>query len=312
MNLWLSSQISQDEKNDILSKHRHIYDGYKTMNPEVSNTQPLYVQDFAKDKGGMVVNNKGNVKSYTNFGINEQVESKEVCDECGAMEMSEGQQTCNECGGMMTEGECSECGWKGDDLMEFDELEENIYDIEDLNPEEGFDYLEPKGSNKIDTFKLRKEQGTNYDEIEPAYDFESDGPGDVYPVAEEDDFEMYEPMESAWADDLDEVDVSGSQGVYSDMDPAYDFDSDGPGSAGPYQRSSYNEDEELEDEEELDEFWQGAAAAGLTAAAVPIGTAIGNKIGGWISGESVDEDLMEGANFDRLKITNMMNRMNIL
>lgn len=72
MKLWSLGQISVDEKADILGKHRHLYDGYRTMHPEVSNSQPLYVQDFANDKGGLVVNNKGEVKPYTNFGINEQ------------------------------------------------------------------------------------------------------------------------------------------------------------------------------------------------------------------------------------------------
>lgn len=280
MNYYALGQISPQEKNDILSKHRHLYNGYKSMYPDVSSTQPLYVQDFANDKDGIVVNNKGEVKKYTNVGINEQVESKEVCDECGAMEMSEGSTTCNECGGMMMEGECMECGWNGGQVMEYEDMDEDIYDIEDLNPEEGFDYVEPKASNKIDTFKLRKEQGTNYDYIEPAYDFESHGPGGVYPVAEEDDIKQYEPMESAWAEDLDEVDVSGSQGIYSDMDPAYDFDSGGPGIAGPYQRFSYNE-EELD--EEMEEDW-----------------------------DEVDEDIHESFINQKNRINEMMYRMKII
>lgn len=284
MNFYALGQLSPEEKNDILSKHKHLYNGYRSMYPDVSNTQPLYVQDFANDKDGLVVNNKGEVKKYTNVGINEQVESKEVCDECGAMEMSESSTTCNECGGMMMEGECMECGWKGGQVMEYEDMEEDIYDIEDLNPEEGFDYVEPKGSNRIDTFKLRKEQGTNYDYIEPAYDFESDGPGDVYPVAEEEDIEEYEPMESAWSDDLDEVDISGSQGIYSDMEPPYDFDSEGPGKAGPYQRSSYNE-EDMEEEwnEELEEGW-----------------------------DEVDEDIHESFIAQKNKINEMMQRMKII
>ena len=310
MNLWSINQISSDEKNDILSKHRHIYDGYKTMNPEVSNIQPLYVQDFAGDKEGMVINNKGNVKTYTNFGINEQVESKEVCDECGAMEMSESKETCEQCGSMMTEGECSECGWKGGNVMEYEEFDEDIYDIEDINPEEGFDYIEPKGSNKIDTFKLRKEQGTNYDEIEPAYDFESDGPGDVYPVAEEDEFELYEPMESAWSEELDEVDVSGSQGIYSDMKPAYDFDSDGPGKAGPYQRSSYSESEI--EEEEIDEI---VGAIGRMAVPIAVNYTMSKLNDEEIEEEieeEVEEEMREHFRAEKSTILEMMNRMKIL
>ena len=86
------------------------------------------------------------------------------------------------------------------------------------------------------------------DDVEPAYDFESNGPDSVYPVNE------YEKMESAWADELDEVDISGSQGIYSSMDRAYDFDSEGPGKAGPYQEFSYEsvEDEDDDDDEFMD------------------------------------------------------------
>jgi predicted RNA-binding Zn-ribbon protein involved in translation (DUF1610 family) len=275
-------QLSATEKSDILNQHKSVYNGYQTMQPQVSNTQPLTVYDFAGDKDGMVVNNKGEVKKYTNMGINEQVEeSKEVCDECGAMEMSESE--CSECGGMMYEGECSECGWKGQMDEETGHLDD-IYKVKDLNLSHGdFDYVEG-GGNDYGTFEgmhkgLYKEQDEfvnyvdnfedpdneddgfedletgeeideqggnvndmNVSDVESAYDFESNGPmagGDVYPVNEDGECEeCWEPMESAWADEIDEVDVSGSQGVYGDMDPAFDFDSEGPGKAGPYQEFS--------------------------------------------------------------------------
>jgi hypothetical protein len=178
---------------------------------------------------------------------------------------------------MMTEGMCTECNY-GHMEEETGHLDD-IYDEEDLNPTAGFDYIEGS-SNNVDTFKGRNknlykeddvidddgfedeeletdeldEQGGNADDmnvdsVEPAYDFDSNGPGSVYPVNEYDDEEEveYEKMESAWADEeIDEVDVSGSQGIYADMDRAYDFDSEGPGKAGPYQRFSYNEDDEDE------------------------------------------------------------------
>ena len=345
-------QLSSEEKSDILDQHKSVYNGYQTMQPQVSNTQPLTVYDFAGDKDGMVVNNKGEVKKYTNMGINEQVEEKSMCEQCG---------------GQMTEGECMECGYNegeiGEDNSDWDAtlmdgLEEetghldDIYSVKDLNMDSGFDYIEGD-SNDVDTFEgmhknlyredeeedmvdyenddneddgflddqldedqtddkpyekgkfgmkasrarasfeptpkekdildklfgqygddippiviryLRKlprkvftkrlqdlglldtkadvkEQGGNVDDmnvsdVESAYDFESNGPmdgGDSYPVNEYE----YETMESAFADEIDEVDVSGSQGIYGDMDPAYDFDSDGPGKGGPYQEFSY-------------------------------------------------------------------------
>jgi hypothetical protein len=547
-------QLSAAEKSDILDQHKSLYNGYQTMQPQVSNTQPLYVFDSAGDKDGMVVNNKGEVKKYTNMGINEQVKSKEMCEQCG---------------GRMTEGICEQCGpneeieekfnkekfkkrlkdfgrgaksigsaiigiptydhtddetgdWKKDragkdydmysyynkqgaDIEEGEGKLDDIYDEEDLNPSAGFDYIEGS-SNSTDTFEkmhhmkkiksegeyedpdneddgfediqageemdeditddkpyekgprgmkasrarssftptpkeneilnnlfgqygddippiviryLRKlprktllnrlvrvglidkdllqgketidEQGytgggnapdMDISNIKSAYDFVSDGPmagGDVYPTEGEmeeqgpednvryrrrgitldnlityidyektqwdachdfsDEFEyadniissaidnffaetgqdyenddlfdelhdlckdwfgqelilgyyeecggqeegfMFEEMESAFEDEIDEVDVSGSQGIYGEMDPPYDFDSEGPGKAGPYQRSSYNEEEidemEVEDEEEFD----------------------------------IDEDLQESFHNQKNKITEMMSRMKII
>ena len=353
-------QLYASDKQDILNQHNSVYNGYQTMQPEVSNTQPLYVYDDISDKEGFVVNNKGEVKKYTNMGINEQVETKEVCDECGAMIMDG---TCNECGsgymeesvgetcecgGTMYEGMCNECG-SGYMEEETGHLDD-IYHEEDLNPTAGFDYIQGS-SNDVDTFegmhkKLYKEdesdefvnydenmddddfqdyessytedgvddpdneddgyedlnasevtdeieeQGGNVDDMDvsnmmSAYNFDSNGPGDVYPVNEfEGDVKEYEPMESAFADELEEgdiygdpefteTDVSGVQGIYGDMDRAYDFNSDGPGKAGPYQEFSY--ESELDEEEEFKE---------------------------------VDEDLKESFLIQKNKITEMFNRFN--
>ena len=64
--------VSNEERENILNRHKEVYNGYRTLNPNpVENNQPLFVQDFANDKDGMVVNNKGEVKKYTNMGINE-------------------------------------------------------------------------------------------------------------------------------------------------------------------------------------------------------------------------------------------------
>ena len=484
-------QISATEKQDILDQHKSLYNGYQTMQPQVSNTQPLYTYDFAGDKDGLVVNNKGEVKKYTNMGINEQVEEKEMCEQCG---------------GTMKEDVCEQCGSKMEgDVEEGVGKLDDIYDEEDLNPSAGFDYIEGP-SNSVDTFEkmhknlykedkyedddneddavvgsedmqidssemyedetddmpyekgkrgmkasrarasfvptpqeneilnnlfgqygedippiviryLRKlprktllnrlvrvglidkdllkgpetidEQGytgggnapdMDLSNIDPAYDFISDGPmagGDVYPTEgemeeqsreemirfkrrgitynnmlsfidyektqwdmcndfsdefeyadniissaidnffaetgqdsenddifdelhdickdwfgadllsdyydecggreEEEEEEDFMFMESAFADEIDEVDVSGSQGIYGEMDPPYDFDSEGPGKAGPYQRSSYNEDE-MEDEEELE----------------------------------IDEDLQESFHNQKNKIMGMMSRMKVI
>jgi hypothetical protein len=184
-------QLSAAEKSDILDQHKSVYNGYQTMQPQVSNTQPLTVYDFAGDKEGLVVNNKGEVKKYTNMGINEQVETKEVCDDCGAMIMDgmctecnyghmeesylEEGNMCEQCGGTMKEDVCEQCNMEesmgetceqcGGTMKEnvceqcgSGKMEEetghldDIYDEEDLNPSAGFDYIEGS-SNDVDTFE---------------------------------------------------------------------------------------------------------------------------------------------------------------
>jgi len=399
-------QLSPSEKSDILDQHKQIYDGYKTMLPQVSNTQPLYTQDYANDKNGITVNNKGVVKRYTNVGINEQVEeSKEVCDECGAMGMSEEKEMCSECGGMMQEGECSECGWKG----EVGAMEEetghldDIYNEVDLDPNAEFDYV--KGaSNKTNAFHV-KEQAEDYinykdnfedpdneddgfedinasevtDEIEEqgytgggnapdmdlsnidyAYNFQTDGPkkgngpyidkandmdlddskvwdaydfetggatagGDAFPQYEEEMDEEWEQMESAWAEEIDEIDVSGAQGIYGDMEPAFDFDSGGPGKAGPYQRSSWSEgsvdDKKIEhgyEGEDEDAYWEKDLAddeLDLDLTKFNPEDKSWEEISDYTGDDEfsyVDEDIRESVVNQKNKIMEMMNRMKII
>jgi hypothetical protein len=184
-------QLSATEKSDILNQHKSVYNGYQTMQPQVSNTQPLTVYDFAGDKEGLVVNNKGEVKKYTNMGINEQIviddtligkiKLEEVCDDCGAMIMDgmctecnyghmeesylEEGNMCEQCGGTMKENVCEQCG-SGKMEEETGHLDD-IYDEEDLNPTAGFDYIEGP-SNDVDTFEgmhknLYKEQYSDND-----------------------------------------------------------------------------------------------------------------------------------------------------
>jgi hypothetical protein len=242
---------------------------------------------------------------------------------------------CDECGAMMMEGECTECNY-GHMEEETGHLDD-IYDEEDLNPTAGFDYIEGSSNDVDTFEKMHKnlykeqdvedpdneddgyedmnasevtdeieEQGytgggnapdMDLSNIDPAYNFESDGPmagGDVYNTESvddedtnnadyepmtEDDMYAYEPemMESAWAEEMDEIDVSGVQGIYGAMDKAYDFDSDGPGKAGPYQEFSY---ESVEEELEEDVF------------------------------EEVDEDIKESFINQKNKIMEMFNRVN--
>jgi hypothetical protein len=148
--------------------------------------------------------------------------------------------------------------------------------IEDLMGDIEDEELDEQGGNAPDM---------DISNVDSAYDFQSNGPNTGYPVFEDD---TYEPMESAWADDeleegdiygdaeFNEIDVSGVQGVYGDMKKAFDFDSGGPGKAGPYQEFSY--ESELDEEDDDFDF------------------------------EEVDEDLKESFLTQKNKINEMFNR----
>jgi len=62
--------VTKEERENILDKHKTVYDGYVTQYGQ-SNTTPLTVQDLANDKKGITVNNKGEVSEYKNVAINE-------------------------------------------------------------------------------------------------------------------------------------------------------------------------------------------------------------------------------------------------
>lgn len=220
MQIWSTSRISNEEKENILAKHREVYNGYQTMQPQTNNTQPLYVQDFAKDKVGAMVKNDGTVTPYTNYRINES----HVMD------------TCEQCGGNLTEKECMECGWKMEETKEGYKTGklDDIYDEEDLNMSDDFDYVEGGGNDygtfeKMHHMKSIKNEATatsnaplsygkHYNEIDEPYDFKSNGPvGDGGTLRQK---------------SLEEVGFTGG-GNAADFDidyesPAYDFESEGP------------------------------------------------------------------------------------
>ena len=64
-------KMNREEKDNILDQHKQLYDGYSTHYNQESNMTPLWAQDFANDKAGITVNNKGVVSNYKNMGINE-------------------------------------------------------------------------------------------------------------------------------------------------------------------------------------------------------------------------------------------------
>jgi hypothetical protein len=121
--------LSEEEKNTIKDKHRKPYDGYVTRGFNEPKEQILNVEDLALDKGGITVNNKGDVTEYKNTNINQKI--KKVCDECSGLyegdmcECGKGgmyeNETCEQCG-EMKEGETCECGTR----YSMEEIEEGI------------------------------------------------------------------------------------------------------------------------------------------------------------------------------------------
>jgi RNA polymerase subunit RPABC4/transcription elongation factor Spt4 len=135
-------KITKEERENILDKHKTLYDGYAVRQNQ-DNLTPLYVQDLANDKNGITVNNKGEVGKYNNKIYIK--ESKSVCSECGSTMTEDvceqcgsmNEKICEQCGSTMNEDVCEQCG---STMTEY-EMGEGIYDVEDLGGAE-FDYTE--------------------------------------------------------------------------------------------------------------------------------------------------------------------------
>ena len=100
-----------------------------------------------------------------NYGDDDDdlVMEQEACEQCGG-KLTEGectecgnsynsmneedymmeQEACEQCGGKLTEGECTECGMKGS----YSSMEEGIYDEEDLDDDNEFDYVQEESDIK--------------------------------------------------------------------------------------------------------------------------------------------------------------------
>ena len=71
------SIMTDEERQSILKQHATQYDGY-AVKQNTSNLTPLTVYDAAGDKEGITVNNVGNVTTYKNFAINENLGSEKI------------------------------------------------------------------------------------------------------------------------------------------------------------------------------------------------------------------------------------------
>ena len=117
-------KITKEERENILDKHKSLYDGY-SVRDNTPSEQPLHTLDLAGDKGGITLDNHGNVGQYNNKIY--MKESKNVCEQCNT--------------GVMVEGICEQCGYNEN------EVSEDIHDVEDINTEDKFEYTEEEGEH---------------------------------------------------------------------------------------------------------------------------------------------------------------------
>jgi len=173
--------MTNEEKNNILDQHKEIYDGYVTSYAQPEKNQPLYTQDYANDKEGVTVNNKGDVSSYKTMKINEMhadgkstgLFSNEEPKEQGHIspgsqyEPEESFESEEDEGHYVSMGEQLDMIGDGDDDLEhgtfeddedFEELEDKLFNDDDImaltNPDDSDDDFD---LNIIDLFGLEDE-----------------------------------------------------------------------------------------------------------------------------------------------------------
>ena len=128
MNAYFFKMTNEERKN-ILDQHKDLYDGYVTRYNQ-SNEQPLYVQDFANDKAGITVNNKGEVGEYRNMRINEDAHISSALVPEETFEEDNVEEQLDTIGDGENDLEHGTFG-HGDDDFEL-----NLDDLEDLDDEE--------------------------------------------------------------------------------------------------------------------------------------------------------------------------------
>lgn len=183
-------KMSKDEKNNILDQHKNLYDGYVTKYNQESNQTPLYVQDLANDKMGITLDNKGNVKNYTNFRVNESPLDR-IAD--GSRDLKNG-------------------------TVDFDSVEEtnleNAEMMHDVYPSPNEDESEfVTYGNFADEMQSNKNQ-YEYD-IDELGDYSSEDISEMY----EDEDESYEEVDLP----LDEMDEDDLPDVLSDITESLDM-----------------------------------------------------------------------------------------
>jgi hypothetical protein len=229
------STMSDEERQSILQQHNSVYNGYATLNPN-SNMTPLTVGNYANDTGGITVNNRGEISTYKNFAINEDLGAEKILPPNPA------------------------------DIAAHQEIEEDVNDyspisyvkkvmsgkmsIEDAIKETGMPFIllsniAKKLSGNPLNIKEIEDDDTNYSEEDPAFNYNSGGPEQFEPTPS--DMDPYDEDFQAIQNMFDYEDIKGNGDTGADMmalqkhmdsefsgkedmsgeDKAYNFQSDG-------------------------------------------------------------------------------------
>ena len=287
------SIMSDAERQSILQQHNSIYNGYAALQPK-GNMTPLTVGNYAQDTGGITVNNKGEISTYKNFAINEDLGPEKVLPPNPA------------------------------DIEAHQEIEEGINDyspisyvkkvlngemtIEDAMEETGIPFvtlsrLAKKLTGKSIDIREIETDDTNYDEEDSAFNYKSGGPEQFEPTPS--DLDPYDEDLQAIQNMFDYEDIMGNGDTGADMMALQ-----------KHMDSEYSGKEDLSGEDKAFDFVSGGGNVDVYGDMNEEGGAMCEQCGmneevcecGMY--ESIDEDLVESVKKEKQRITEMFQRFN--
>ena len=187
-------KMTNEERTNILDQHKTIYDGYVTSYAQQPKEQPLYTQDFANDKQGITVSNKGVVTAYKNMGINEM---KYDGKSTGLFSSEEPKEGSIQPSSVYTPEESFESEDKDDDY--YVSLGEQLDMIGD-------------GDDDLEHGVFGHEDEEDMVLISPEVDFD-----------DEDDDELVFNLDDKIFDDEDDIDDEESEGLFDDLRESLDM-----------------------------------------------------------------------------------------
>jgi hypothetical protein len=255
---------------------------------------PLTVGNYAQDTGGITVNNKGEISTYKNFAINEDLGPEKVLPPNPA------------------------------DIEAHQEIEEGINDyspisyvkkvlngemtIEDAIEETGIPFvtlsrLAKKLTGKSINIREIETDDTNYDEEDPAFNYKSGGPEQFSPTPS--DLDPYDEDLQAIQNMFDYEDIMGNGDTGADMMALQ-----------KHMDSEYSGKEDLSGEDKAFDFVSGGGNVDVYGDMNEEGGAMCEQCGmneevcecGMY--ESIDEDLVESVKKEKQRITEMFQRFN--